>query len=279
MIFNPINKLSTNLGGLVRLTKFYTKRLQLGFSKNPNTLANIYFATVHKSGSQWINALFSDKRIQRITGLPIYPQHHYDINDFRLSFPRNAFVSGLYIDYPLYDVFIDKSEQYRTLFIYRDPRDMVVSWYFSAKLTHSANRGVIINRKRLCALTEDEGIYYCINYLAPRFAAIRTWVELGAKDKNVTIVKFEDFVARPAEILTNLLVSFGYEFDCSVIRDVVEDYSKDKMRSRSLKHGPGSSESHYRQISSSHLDFFNEQHYASFYGITGDLIERLGYKR
>src|SRR3989339_1973072 len=141
MIFNSIDSYKTNIGSVVRRARFqFNKALLLSGGKV--ALDNIYFATVHKCGSQWINAFFSDRRVQEITRLAVYPQHHYDINDFRMRFPLRAFVPGLYVDYPLYDVFIDKPHAYKAFFVYRDPRDMVVSWYWSAKESHGINRGV-----------------------------------------------------------------------------------------------------------------------------------------
>lgn len=277
MIINPIDSNRTNIGSLVRKAKFYYNRALL--QKSKAELCNIYFATVHKCGSQWVNAVFSDKRISEITKLAVYPQHHYDINDFRMQFPRRAFIAGLYIDYPLYDVFINKPELYKSFFVYRDPRDLVVSWYWSAKETHGLNRGVRINRERLNALSQDDGLLYAINYLIPKFAAIRSWLELGGNDSNVRLIKFEELMTHPEHTLTELLHFFGYEVSDKIIKEVAADYSKDKMREKDVKGKINSSVSHYRKMPSTHKGMFKEVHYQKFYEVTGNLVESLGYTK
>jgi len=277
MIFNPIDTYKSNIGGIVRRARFYLNRALL-LPRGGAALDNIYCATVQKCGSQWINAVFSDERIRQTTKLAVYPQHHYDINDFRMKFPQGAFVPGLYIDYPLYDVFIDKPRAYKTFFVYRDPRDMAVSWYWSVKESHGINRGVSINRQRLNGMSEEEGLLYTINYLAPKFAAIRTWIELGEKDERVKLVRFEDLVAHPADVLFELFGFFGYEVEKSLIEEIAADYSKEKMRERESNRRTSVGESHYRKKSSSHKDMFNQRHYDLFRGVAGDLVERLGYK-
>lgn len=187
MIYNPIESYKENLRVNLRTAKFYLDKAGL-FGTYSNRLDNIYYATSQKCGSQWISALFSDKRVRQLTGLAVYPQHHYDINDFRMRFPLGAFVPGLYVDYNLYDLFIQKPSSYKTFYIYRNPMDIVVSYYWSFKETHAPNSGVNILRQKLNSLTQDEGLLYLINFLGPKFAAIRSWVELGKNDPNVMII-------------------------------------------------------------------------------------------
>jgi len=277
MIINPIDSYKTNAGNWLRKIAFYYKRSLLKTNKNGSS--NVYFATLHKCGSQWMKEVFSDARVRGITGLEVYPQHHYDINDFHMSFPSRSLVPGLYMDYPLYDVFIDKPKHYKTIFLYRDPRDLVVSWYWSSKETHGLNRGVRINRERLNQMSLDEGLLYAIAYLTPRFAELRSWYEMGGKDKHVKLIKFEELTAYPEDGLKDIFNFLGYEIDDSLINDIVSDYSKNRMREKDMKKTSDSKQSHYRKVGSSHEGMFKDFHYKKFYDVTGNLIDVLGYKK
>lgn len=94
MLFNPINSFKTNLGNMYRIVQFYLSKITC--KKRSDGVSNIYFVTVHKCGSQWIKDIFSDKKNRMATGMSVYPQHHYDINEFKVKFPRNTFIPGLY---------------------------------------------------------------------------------------------------------------------------------------------------------------------------------------
>lgn len=275
MFLNPINPLSHNLR-----TKMEVMRARLHALMHPKSSAldNLYIATVQKSGSQWVKSIFNDKRVKRHTGLIVYPQHHYDVNDFHMSFPEGTLVPGLYIGYQNYDLFIKKPERYRTIYIYRDPRDIVVSWYYSILKTHAPIMGINELRKRLSDMSEADGISYAIRFLSYKFSDIRSWVELSTDDDRVLIVKFEDLVADTKSILADMFSFCGIDFPDDVLVSVVNDYSKDRMRKKDLERRSDKSESHYRVIPSSHRDIFTKAHYKLFSEMTGDLLKTLGYE-
>jgi endonuclease III-like uncharacterized protein len=65
--------------------------------RKENSTQNIYHASIQKTASQWIKAIFNDQRIKKHTNLFTYPQHRYEWDDFHKKFPKYTFVSGLYI--------------------------------------------------------------------------------------------------------------------------------------------------------------------------------------
>ena len=276
MIYNPIESPRVNLMTNVRKAKFYIDRARI-YSGAATKLENIYLCSVQKTGSQWLNAIFSDEKVQKKTRLPLYPQHHYDINDFRLQFPTGAVIPGLYVDYNLYDLFIEKPSSYKTIYVFRDPRNLAVSWYWSAKETHALNQGIVILRERLNCMSQEDGLLYAINFLAPKYAAMRTWFEFGNKDPNVMLIKFEDLVAQTEQTLSAIFKFMGYEFDNAIINNLASDYSKEKMRNKDMMFRPDGSESHYRKHSSKYQEVFTSVHYKAMADVSGNLVELLGY--
>lgn len=264
--------------------KFYFKYIHFRFFSKKGHLDNIYLATVQKAGSQWIRTIFEDKEVKKYTKMIAYPQHHYDGQQFHTRFPRYTFVPGLYIAYSQYKLFLKKPKNYRTIFIARDPRNVVVSWYRSTLETHQESPQIKLQREQLKNMSMEEGITLGIKILANKFAEIRTWYELAEKeDKHVMFIRFEDITKEPFKYFRAIFDFLKTPIPDKELETILEYYSKENMRKRDLetrKIGDASAKvSHYRKISSNYKDVFNEEHYKLFYGITGDLIDKLKYAK
>ena len=216
----------------------------------------------------------SDPRLVRFTGLWTYPQHRYEWDEFRKRFPKGTFVPGLYMSYDLYEE-IDKPERYRTIYIARDPRDIVVSWYRSMKSSHVLMGKVGKYRTELELMSVDAGLHNCIDALALKFAAIRTWYKNS--DELVKIVKFEALRDNPHEAFMTILDWCELDVPGEVVVSVLDDYTKAKMRERDLRRRHEGEESHYRLGGSDHRTSFPVEHYRHFERVAGDLVDVMGY--
>src|SRR5262245_2774715 len=108
---------------------------------------NVYHCTVQKCASQWIRRLLSDPSVVAYSGLQTYQYQQFlpgkfdprtlTQRRFKLAFPEAVIATPLYLDYEGF-ASIPKPPRYKAFFIVRDPRDIVVSWYFSTKLSHKA---------------------------------------------------------------------------------------------------------------------------------------------
>lgn len=239
-------------------------------------LDNLFFATVQRSGSQWLKQVLADPRIVARSGLAMYPQHRYEWGEFVKRFPRFTFVPGLYMSYDLYEE-ITKPARYRTIYVVRDPRTIVVSWYWAARDTHSMMGKIIKHRAALQELDLDDGLEYCIRALATRFADMRTWAD-NAADPNVLLVRFEDLTADPATGLRAILDHCDIVVPEPELAAVITDYDREQMRRRDLERREPGRESHYRARGSDHREAFRARHYESFRRVAGDLAETLGYE-
>lgn len=241
-----------------------------------NSIDNLYFATVQKSGSQWISAIFNDPRMKRHTGLVRMPQRYYEYGEHVSKFPKGFYIPGLYVSYQTFENFIEKPERYRVIYIFRDPRDLVVSDYYSTLKTHPDNVAVLKLRKRLEGMSKEEGLMYMMKY-NDKFATMRSWVELGADDPNILFMKFEELTQSPVENFKKMLSHCDIKMSDGTLESILNDYSKSKMRERDLERRSDKSESHYRFKASSHSGEFTEAHYLLFREITGNLLDVLGY--
>jgi hypothetical protein len=239
-------------------------------------LQNVYFPTVQRSGSQWMKAFFSNMRIRRFTGLRPFPQRRYEWGEFVRRFPLYTFVPLLYVSYDLYEE-IEKPPRYRTFYVMRDPRSVVVSWYHAMLKTHVLMGKVGRYREDLSRLLFDDGISYCIRALTGKFADMRTWWD-HRDDPNVTLLRFEDMIQDPAASMAGILEACGFQVPPPVLADVMRDYTKDSMRKKDPRTEADPDNCHYRATTSDHHEAFTDDHYRLFRDVTGNLVTYLGYE-
>jgi hypothetical protein len=106
--------------------------------KQRSPFDNIYHCCTQKTASQWFRGIFADPVFADYTGLESVPFIDLGLRgtSIKTAFPVGSVVTHLYIDYPTYQA-IPKPERFRVFFVMRDPRDAVVSWYFSARYSHA----------------------------------------------------------------------------------------------------------------------------------------------
>ena len=157
---------------------------------------NIYHCCTQKTASQWFRRVLCDPTVFRYTGLKPFRYPKLGLREASIEgpLPRRTIGIHLYIDYPTYEA-IPKPEKYRTFFILRDPRDIVVSWYFSAKYSHKQVYPIPELRRNLEMLDLREGLKYIIDAWNDfgLFEAQRSWMGVPAGHPNIEIFRYEEF--------------------------------------------------------------------------------------
>jgi Sulfotransferase domain len=166
-------------------------------------LTNIYHCTVHKAGSQWVAGLLSDETIRHKTGMKIFTYQKLlpggfdprQITDrhFYLPFPENRIITPLYISYDCYKSII-KPQSYKSLYIYRDPRDILVSYYHSVKKSHPLMGDIESIRQQLQGMNQEEGLIRCIKILNDQglWQSMHSWTL--ANDEKLLLIKYENLI-------------------------------------------------------------------------------------
>lgn len=237
-------------------------------------IANIYAASSPKAGSQWLKALFDHPVVRRHTGLFTLPQLDYQARPDR-TFPLGTFVPGVYASYPEYRR-IRHRAAYRTVYLFRDPRDLVVSGYHSAVATHRKvhKREVEELRDRIRSLPFDEGLLLLIRDAAPRLREIETWV--GVDDPMVATFRLEDVSADPRGEVDRMLRHCGVQLTPAELEEVLGDVSREALQARDLAER-GDGQSHYRVHRESFRDVLKPEHHRAIEEIVPGLVQRLGY--
>ena len=251
-------------------------------------LDNIFHCCVQKTGSQWIKAIFADKEINKLSRLQVYTYQEtmsggFDPRNlsertFETPFPSNTIISPLYINYDNYRN-IPKSESHRTFFIMRDPRDIVVSWYYSVKYSHVPMGQIAEFRDKLNQMDICEGMKFAIEYLDGFgiFEALGSWFQ-SETDSNVLLVKYEDLIGHNSKDTFSKIFSHCHiDLTDKKLDKLIKKYSFKSMSKRDP--GQEDKESHLRKgISGDWKNSFSEDLKSFFKQKTGNLIKTTGYE-
>jgi hypothetical protein len=267
---------------------FAENRVRLRHVAHRSDVRNIYHCCVHKTGSQWIRKVFADPEIYRVTGLRTYAygprlddgdrNRSYSDVSFDRPFPARRIVSPLYIPYESF-VELPKPEPWRAFFVLRDPRDVVVSWYFSSKSSHPTNssRGLQRTREQLATLDEERGMIDSIHRLGAYglFGALRSWAAADAPQ--VMLVRYEDLIGEDGgdwweRLLDHCRVPLsGAERDRLLSR-----YSFQALSGRQPGHEDTASKLR-KGVAGDWRNHFTPAVRSAFDDETSDLVVRLGY--
>jgi hypothetical protein len=281
LLTTTVRRLLGKIGGgraLARLRKLY--RWMRIVRRSPYD--NIYHCCTQKTASQWLRAVFSDPIVYRYTGLTVFPytQIMDQLQDasFDELLPRRTIDTNLYIGHPTY-LRIRKPQKYRTFFILRDPRDIVVSWYFSTKYSHPLIGGIAERRRDLANLSLQDGLRYAIDTLhdAGLFMIQRTWLDVPNDEENVAIFKYEDLATSNSAFLGALFPYLGIDLPERMSRWLCRRHAF-AVHSGGRQQNVEDKRSHYRKgVPGDWVDYFDSDTMAHFKKVTTDLVDVLGY--
>ncbi|SDS76062.1 sulfotransferase domain-containing protein [Actinoplanes derwentensis] len=237
---------------------------------------NVYHCAVRKTASQWVKSVFSDPVVYRHSGLATYDPRYYGWKDPRVV-PPNRIGLSLYFSHKRFSK-MPKPDSHRAFFIYRDPRDLVVSSYFSTRDSHTPMGDVLEVRAILREKSKKEGMLHLIDHLAKKgmFSAVRSWVD-APPSENVRLVRYEDLTGddQLAE-MDALMRHCGIAVPRPELAGLLDKYSFSRMNDRKKAGGV----SHYRKgCPGDWRNHFDDDLTQAFANATGNLMDKLGYDR
>lgn len=242
-------------------------------------VANIYAAMSPKSGSQWAKALFDHEIVRSHSRLLTLPQLDFEFGAETRPFPPGTFVPGLYTSYEDYQR-LRRPHPHRTVYIFRDPRDLVVSGYYSTIGTHREvpyRKAPHLEalRTALRTMSLDLGLLYTVELGADRLVEMASWV--GVADEEVALFRLEDITANPEPEVRRMLEHCGIHLDDAELAQVLSHTSRESLQQEDLSRREPGSESHYRVDRRTYEELLKAEHYRAIESVVPGLIERLGY--
>lgn len=203
---------------------------------------------------------------------------------------------------------VQKLKSFKAFHVIRDPRDIIVSGYYSHLYTHSTEGWSTLeeHRKALQDLNKDEGLLKEIEFSSYFINFLKGW---NFNDERILEIKFEQLTKQPEQyikeicrhlnIYTNkkipLFISLLIRYINLVLRKtklgkipfhVSDNYINYICKKRSFKNmskgrkkGDENTNSHYRKGESGDWkNHFKQEHIDKFKELYPNLIENLGYE-
>jgi hypothetical protein len=250
---------------------------------------NIYHCCVFRTASQWLRRMLSDSRVYYRSGLRTYTyqdrlpgridERRLTERTFEHPFPANRIITPLYFSFENFRN-LRKPPAYRAFFIYRDPRDIVVSGYFLRRNTDTLGN-TPEDRDFLQAASLEDGLLYIINREERLgvFEAFRSWTDATSEDPNVKLIRYEDLAGDGGfESIQDLMSFLQVAMEPQELRKLLERYSFDRL-SGGRRRGEADQSSHYRSgVPGDWALLFTPRVYERFNQVAGDLPRRFGYE-
>ena len=167
----------------------------------------------------------------------------------------------------------------RVVLCVRDPKDVLISQFFSWKATHINNTDRINSiRARLADISVRDGLMLLIDEDLVSFCGcVREWPR-PSEDENVYLLSYEHLLENFEAAFRGAAQHLGLELEVSYVSALKEKYS---FRSFA-KRNPGEEDrgSHYRKgVRGDWINYFDAELAEAFDARYGDVCDMLGYRR
>jgi aryl sulfotransferase len=161
----------------------------------------------------------------------------------------------------------------------RSPLDVAVSWarHSGIDLDESIE---FLNDPRAC-LTPGPGQPQLEEWLGSWSAHVRDWLDAG-RDSPLHVVRYEDLLAKPVEVFTELVAFLGLEVIPEQVARAVELSRFERLKALEAEHGfherPSESEAFFREgRSGGWREVLSPAQAESIVEAHGEVMQRLGY--
>jgi lipopolysaccharide transport system ATP-binding protein len=230
----------------------------------------LFHVTHWKAGSQWIYAILRGLFPSRI--VPPMAEN-YQVHNWPLV--AGGVYPTIYATKAQFDQSVPGGAP--TLIVIRDPRDTLISYYFSLKFSHAVTLDRMAHDRELVRkLSVEDGLLVAIEYWMQGVADIQSsWLA-----SHEPIVRYEDLVRDDFGVLKEALIDrLRLPITEKALRDVTAACRFERL-SGGRRQGDENNGSHYRKgVSGDWRNHFTPRVTAAFKQRFGDLLIAGGYER
>jgi hypothetical protein len=237
-------------------------------------------ACLWKTASQWVRLVLTDPRLYIHGGLkPIpYGRRMRFWRDGPPNIPSRSMLANLYLDFDRFQALVD-GRAWAAIFVVRDPRDLLVSWYFSNRYSHVPNPVVLEMRAKMNGLNDRDGILATIDDFDEFATLIDSWTSAARHQPAIRIARFEDLTGTAA--LANwqdVLRHFDIQAPPETMAAVLRTYDVRKLRGSTKSSGEEVRSEKYRSGKPGDWqNYFDSEINDAFMRRYGGLVRETGY--
>lgn len=201
-------------------------------------LPTIFHITHWKAGSQWVRAVLTQAVPQRIVEVK------HDMSHITKDpIVRGGIYTPAYLTRERFVECVDMSIPQKRFLVIRDLRDMLVSWYFSMKISHGEVAGTAVSdfRRALNAMSFEDGLAHLMDNGLQDNAKIQLgWLRAGER-----LFRFEEMIENDQQAFKEIFDLCELDVPEARRRAIVEANSFEKQSGR--KRGEENVASHHRK--------------------------------
>jgi hypothetical protein len=230
----------------------------------------------HKCATQWINGIVAE--VCSITGREqmIHSGPRTFGRDLGAAIPRPEETFLCYVNADRRRV--KRLGALRGFHMVRDPRDIVVSAYFSHLYSHPDYPSLVEHRERLRSASKEEGLLLEMDQRIYEFRMMLAW---DYDRDDVLELQMEDVTADAPREVPRILSFLGLGADAGLDAETVAAIVDRNRFEVKAGRTPGTEDlhSHYRKgVAGDWVEHFTERHVEYFKERYNDLLLKLGYE-
>lgn len=241
---------------------------------------NIYHVCVWKTASQWVRLVLSDPRVYRYSGLSVcLPNPLLKPDPSMVRLPGRTIVAAMVRDYAFFAQ-LPKPERHFAFFVKRDPRDLVVSFFFSNRYSHPVDAAIARERARLAQMTETEGLMHTIDQFGKFVSILTSWEAATRVDPRVRVLRYEDLTGTDQlDEWQSLLLAADIRLPRQVLADVLATYAFAKITGGREPGMEAIAHKYRKGIAGDWKNHFTAPMLEAFHARYGNLCADLGYEQ
>ncbi len=233
-------------------------------------MKNICYFGHHKCATNWMRRLFKDVCQEKQWNYKVFGGARNNLDFEEATHTISMFVSASPRN-------IDTAKTpFRGFHLIRDPRDAMVSGYWSWKVSHSNNTPEILEvREKLQQLSLEDGLLAMLDHV-PMLKQLESW-EFD-KYQNILEVKYENLLKNQQEQFQKIFEYLEINLDQAKLSKLIEQHSFQSITKR--KPGEELVSSHFRKgISGDWQNYFTDKIKNAFKDRYGYMLMNLEYEQ